>query len=102
MLRPSYSDLIEILNNQDDVDMKVTSRYTIVIAAAKRARQLIDGSANLVDMNSDKSVSVAIEEIAKGKISICVSKDYDEAASFRRTDPERTEYLSQEDLTLEK
>ncbi len=42
MLRPSYTDLLEVLNKDADADNVVSSRYTIVIVAAKRARQLVD------------------------------------------------------------
>lgn len=41
MLRPSYSDILEVIT-QDSEDITIASRYTIVIAAAKRARQLVD------------------------------------------------------------
>ena len=34
MLRPSYSELMEALNNDADVDTKITSRYIVVVAAA--------------------------------------------------------------------
>ena len=36
MLRPSYSDLLEVLNKDADTENVIGSRYTIVIAAAKR------------------------------------------------------------------
>ena len=70
MLRPSYSELMEILNQQEGIDMKVNSRYTIVIAAAKRARQIIDGSEPMATATSDKAVSLAISEIHKGMIGV--------------------------------
>ena len=43
MLRPSYSDLLEVIT-RDAEDETIGSRYTIVIAAAKRARQLVDNA----------------------------------------------------------
>lgn len=75
MLRPSYSELMEVLNQQESIDMKVTSRYTIVIAAAKRARQIIDGSAPMAKASSDKAVSIAINEMHEGRLTVCVSQD---------------------------
>ena len=45
MLRPSYSDILEVIT-QDSEDITIASRYTIVIAAAKRARQLVDHQQN--------------------------------------------------------
>jgi len=66
---------MEVLNKQEDIDMKVTSRYTIVIAAAKRARQLIDGDEPLCDTDSGKAVSIAINEMYEGKLAISLSKE---------------------------
>ena len=45
MLHPSYSDLIEVVNSEVEPGEQpvVQSRYSIVIATAKRARQLIAG-----------------------------------------------------------
>jgi len=75
MLRPSYSELMDGLNQQEGIDMKVTSRYTIVIAASKRARQIIDGSPTLCSADSGKAVSIAINEMYEGKLNISLSKD---------------------------
>jgi len=70
MLHPSYSELMNLLNADSAVDSKITSRYTIVMAAAKRARQLIDGAEPLCYANSDKPVSTAVSEMSKGKLQI--------------------------------
>ncbi len=70
MLRPSYAELMNTLNKNSDED--VTSRYTVVIAAAKRARQIIDGDEPMADeaVDSNKPVSIAVEEIKEGKIAV--------------------------------
>lgn len=47
---------------------KVDSKYTLVIAAAKRARMLNEGAPRLLVSDSIKDVSVALEEIALDKI----------------------------------
>lgn len=47
---------------------KVDSKYTLVIAAAKRARMLNENVPRLIESRSLKNVSVALEEIAAGKI----------------------------------
>ena len=44
------------------------SRYTLVMVVAKRARQIIDGSEPMVDTNSAKPVTIAIEELLQDKI----------------------------------
>jgi len=70
MLRPSYSDLLEVIT-QDTDDITIASRYTIVIAAAKRARQLVDHQEPMIDdVKVDKPVSIAVHELYEGKLKI--------------------------------
>ena len=45
---------------------KVDCRYTLAVEASKRARELIDGSAPLIDTKETKPLSIAIEEINRG------------------------------------
>lgn len=45
------------------------SRYTLVMLAAKRSRQLVEGAKPLIETTSTKPVSIAIEEIIEGKIT---------------------------------
>lgn len=52
----------------DSLMTKVDSKYTLVIAAAKRARMLNEDARRLVETNSNKEVSIALEEINAGKI----------------------------------
>lgn len=57
--------------NQPTLDLireTVDSRYTLVVAAAKRARQLLDGMPRLVECNSDKPVTLALHELAANKL----------------------------------
>ena len=71
MLRPSYSDLLNVLNKEDDKDNIIQSRYTIVIATAKRARQLVDHATPLsVNCKVNKPVSIAVNELYENKIKI--------------------------------
>jgi len=71
MLNPSYSSLIKILNEDAGADARLTSRYSIVIAAAKRARQIV-GGAEYEDLGAktDKAVSIAVNEIQRGFIRV--------------------------------
>ena len=49
----------------------VNSRYSIVLATSKRARQLIDGELPLVNARGEeKPLSTAIEELNEGKLKI--------------------------------
>ena len=72
MLHPSYSDLMKVVNS--DVEpgetKVVNSRYSIVMATAKRARQIVNGDEALVDGDSEKPLSIAIEELNHGMIKI--------------------------------
>ena len=72
MLHPSYTDLMKIVNSeveQGDTPV-VNSRYSIVMATAKRARQIIGGAEPLVYAAGKKPLSVAVEELHKGKIKV--------------------------------
>jgi DNA-directed RNA polymerase subunit omega len=52
-----------------DVMLKtVDSKYTLVVAAAKRARMLTEGHQPLVNSKSKKPVTVALEEISANRI----------------------------------
>lgn len=57
--------------NQPSLELirrNVDSRYTMVVIAAKRARQLLDGAPPLVETESTKPVSIALEELAQNKL----------------------------------
>ena len=72
MLHPSYSDLMKVVNSEVEPGEApvVNSRYSIVIATAKRARQIISGEEALVSAKGAKPLSVAVEELNQGKIKI--------------------------------
>ena len=76
MLTPSYSQLMEKINTDKLEDTKITSRYTIVLAVAKRARQIIDGSDPLTYSSTDRAVSIAVKEMGEGKIKVNVEEDF--------------------------
>lgn len=59
MINPSIVSLLE----------KVDNRYSLIVLTAKRSRELIDGARPLVDMDSTKPVTIAINEINEGKIT---------------------------------
>lgn len=72
MLHPSYTDLMKVVNNgvEEGGNPVVSSRYSIVMATAKRARQIIGGDEALVNDNGDKPLSLAVKELNEGKIKI--------------------------------
>ena len=73
MIHPSYTDLMEVVNEGTEPGEQpvVQSRYSIVLATAKRARQLIDTSEPLIDdTEGKKPLSIAVEELYEGKIKV--------------------------------
>jgi len=52
----------------EDLLRKVDSKYTLVVAAAKRGRQLMEGHPKLVDTRSYKPVTIALQEIFEDKV----------------------------------
>lgn len=73
MLHPSYTDLMKVVNKdvEEGETKVVNSRYSIVMATAKRAREIIDGSMPLVDAKvGEKPLSVAIAELNEAKITV--------------------------------
>lgn len=73
MLHPSYMELIEHIkhvNEQQGVP-PINSRYSLVIAAAKRARALIDGEGPMIeDPVGGRMLSLAIAEMEEEKIGV--------------------------------
>lgn len=72
MIHPSYSDLMAVVNSEVEPGEQpvVQSRYSIVLATAKRARQIIAGETALVDDEGKKPLSVAVDELHQGKVKI--------------------------------
>ena len=73
MLHPSYSDLMNVVNSnvEEGEEPVVNSRYSIVMATAKRARQIIAGDMPLVEeKDGAKPLSTAVEELWEEKVKI--------------------------------
>ena len=78
MIYPTLSSLLE----------KVDSKYTLVVAVSKRARQLVDGQPKLTRVDSNKPVTIAINEINDSKIV------------YERNKPEKSEDLMIEENNI--
>ena len=73
MIHPSYTELIQAVNSGNDQDDTpvCNSRYSIVLATSKRARQIIGGAEPLVKVKKGmKPLSIAVEEMYKGEVTI--------------------------------
>ncbi len=77
MLHPSYSDLMAVVNSEVEPGEQpvVQSRYSIVMATSKRARQIISGVEPLVAGKGKKPLSIAVEELHNSKVKIVGDED---------------------------
>ena len=80
MIHPSYTDLMAVVNSEVEPGEHpvVNSRYSIVLATAKRAREIIAGEEPLVKSDSNKPLSIAVDELYKGKIKIVGDDEVEE------------------------
>lgn len=72
MIHPSYTELLKVVNSEveEDDTPVCNSRYSIVLATSKRARQIIAGADPMVTYPSNKPLSIAVDEMYKGKVKI--------------------------------
>ncbi|MCR5665809.1 MAG: DNA-directed RNA polymerase subunit omega [Eubacterium sp.] len=74
MIHPSYVDLMKVVNEESHnigEEPVVNSRYSIVLATAKRARQIIAGDAPMIEgANVKKPLSVAVDELKQSYVKI--------------------------------
>ena len=78
MLHPSYTELMEKINKEGETGEEpvINSRYSIVIATSKRAREIIGGDEPLVNgMEGEKPLSIAVKELYDSKIKILPGDD---------------------------
>ena len=61
IVKPTVNELLE----------KVDNRYELVIATARRARQIADGAEPKTNVKEESPVTLAANEIAEGKVKIC-------------------------------
>ncbi|MHB0998873.1 MAG: DNA-directed RNA polymerase subunit omega [Armatimonadota bacterium] len=54
----------------DKIEAKVASKYSLVIAVSKRAKQLKEGAPKLIETKSTNPITIALEEIAAGKVQV--------------------------------
>ena len=82
MIRPSYVDLMKVVNQESaniGEEPVVNSRYSIVLATARRARQIIAGDEPMIDgANIKKPLSVAVDELNQGYVKILNDEEAEE------------------------
>ena len=85
MLHPSYTDLMKVANSGVEIGEEpvVNSRYSIVLATAKRARQIIGGEEPMIDNPSNKKpLSIAVEEVYNSKVTIVGEESEEEEVTL--------------------
>ena len=60
MVKPTVKELLT----------KVDNKFELVVATAKRARQIANGDTTLIDTDEESPVTVAANEIAEGKVAV--------------------------------
>ena len=61
MVKPTTAELLQ----------KTDNKFKLVIATAKRARQIANGDEKLTKVDEESPVTIAANEIAEGKVKIC-------------------------------
>lgn len=92
MIHPSYKELIEVINAGQDIDEAplVTSRYSVVLATSKRARQIIAGAEPTVRAAGKKPLSIAVEELYKSNIHIVKEEETEMEEELKEEAAEHT------------
>ena len=91
----------------NEIKHKADSRYTLVILAAKRARDIVDGKPALVECKVNKPVSIAAREINEDLIKVRYPEDKpeeadtEEAEAAEEAPAEETEADTEEAETAE-
>jgi len=58
----------------EELEKKIGLRFSVVMAVAKRARQLTEGSRTYYKGDSHNSLTIATHELSKGNV-VCVPKE---------------------------
>ena len=92
MIHPSYVDLMKVVNKgvEEGETPVINSRYSIVMATAKRARQIVDGDDPMIEgAYGKKPLSIAVEELNEEKIRILSEEDAAAADAEAKLEAER-------------
>ncbi len=102
MIHPSYVELMKVVNEGAEIGMEpvVNSRYSIVSATAKRARQIVGGAEPMCRYTpGEKPLSIAVKELYDRDLQILT----DEEAGIRKAEVENaTRILNERRAELQK
>ena len=89
MIHPSYVDLMKVVNKgvEEGEEPVVSSRYSVVMATAKRARQIIAGDEPMVKVkDKQKPLSIAVDEMNQDTLRILTDEEKAELDSAENTE----------------
>ncbi|RKM56993.1 DNA-directed RNA polymerase subunit omega [Butyrivibrio sp. X503] len=78
MIHPSYVDLMKVVNKgvEEGEEPVISSRYSVVMATAKRARQIIAGDEPMVRVkDKQKPLSIAVDEMNEDTLRILTDEE---------------------------
>ena len=105
MIHPSYFELMNIVNQNvaEGEEPVITSRYSIVLGTAKRARQLVAANRSTYHGQEEKPLSIAVDELKNGEIHIIRNEEAAEAqkAEFAEEGAAEEETFGEETLPEE-
>ena len=96
MIHPSYVDLMNVVNKEVEEGEQpvINSRYSVVMATAKRARQIIAGDEPMVKVkDKQKPLSIAVDEMNQAQLRILTDEEKEAllAETVEEAAPEVTE-----------
>jgi DNA-directed RNA polymerase subunit omega len=96
MIHPSYVDLMKVINKdvEEGEEPVVSSRYSVVMATAKRARQIIAGDEPMVKVkDKQKPLSIAVDEMNQEALRILTDEEKEALLASEEVaeEPETTE-----------
>ena len=89
MIHPSYVDLMKVVNKgvEEGEEPVVSSRYSVVMATAKRARQIIAGDEPMVKVkDKQKPLSIAVDEMNQDTLHILTDAEKAELDGAENTE----------------
>ena len=94
MIHPSYVDLMKVVNKdvEEGEEPVISSRYSVVMATAKRARQLIAGDEPMVRVkDKQKPLSIAVDEMNQETLRILTDEEKEAMYASMESTEEDTE-----------
>ncbi len=70
MLFPTSNDLLDIVNADKEKKDKISSKYTVILGVARRARQIVDEENFTGEFLDKNALTVAIEDFEDRAVSL--------------------------------